>query len=171
MSYDIGEVKNIHYGDILVKFGSYIDLASDEIPYIKNGTVAEYKSNLLQNGDVVFADTAEDETVGKAVEVINTNCTNIVAGLHTMAYRPKSKFSPYFMAYYLNTDAYRRQLLPLMQGVKVLSLSRSNLAKTLLSYPTMLEEQAQIGTFFRTLDTIIATYKRKLDGLRKLKKA
>ena len=33
------------------------------------------------------------------------------------------------------------------------------------------EEQTAIGTFFRTLDNTIAIYKRKLDGLRELKKS
>ena len=38
-------------------------------------------------------------------------------------------------------------------------------------YTPSVSEQTAIGNFFRTLDDIIALYKRKLDGLRKLKKA
>jgi hypothetical protein len=34
-----------------------------------NGEIAGYKSQLLRDGDALFADTAEDETVGKATEI------------------------------------------------------------------------------------------------------
>ena len=47
LNYESVEIKNIHYGDILVKFGAFVDSASDEIPYITNGTAAEHKSNNL----------------------------------------------------------------------------------------------------------------------------
>jgi len=157
LNYDNGEVMNIHYGDILIKFGSCVDVASDEIPYITNGSVVDYRSNLLQDGDVIFADTAEDETAGKVIEITNSTGTNIVSGLHTMVYRPIAKFAPYFMGYYLNSHSYRHQLIPLLQGAKVLSISRSNLAKTQLSYPLSQDEQAAIGDFFRNLDILIET--------------
>ncbi|MCL1976372.1 MAG: restriction endonuclease subunit S [Firmicutes bacterium] len=49
-------------------------------------------------------------------------------------------------------------------------LSVDKLKKIDSSSPTK-EEQARIGVFFRTLDNTIAIYKRKLYGLRELKKA
>ena len=33
---------------------------------------------ILKDGDVIIADTAEDETVGKAVEVINVKNKNVI---------------------------------------------------------------------------------------------
>ena len=159
LNYDNGEVLNIHYGDILIKFGSLVDSAKDEIPYITNGLVVDYRGYLLQDGDIIFADTAEDETAGKVVEITNSFGINIVSGLHTMVYRPKCTFAPYFLGYYLNSTSYRHQLLPLMQGAKVLSLSRSNLAKTQICYPKSLDEQATIGIFFRDLDALIEANK------------
>ena len=171
LNYENGEVKNIHYGDILVKFGSFVDAANDNIPFITNGSVGTYKSYLLKNGDIIFADTAEDETVGKVVEIVNSQDVNIVSGLHTMVFRPKDKFSAYFLGYYLNTNAYHHQLLPLMQGIKVLSLSRSNLYKTLLRYPTLLQEQTSIGNFFRSLDDSIVQKKQQCEQTANIKKA
>ncbi|MCL2617203.1 MAG: restriction endonuclease subunit S, partial [Defluviitaleaceae bacterium] len=171
LNYEDGEVKNIHYGDILVKFGSFLDAASKEIPFITDATAAEYRGNLLRDGDIVFADTAEDETVGKAVEITNSGANNIVAGLHTVVYRPKREFSPYFVGYCCCSNAYRHQLFSLMQGIKVLSLSRGNLAKTSICYPASLGEQAAIGNFFRSLDSLIEAQREELEKLQNIKSA
>ena len=94
-----------------------------------------------------------------------------MSGLHTMVYRPKQKFANYFLGYYLNANAYHQQLLPLMQGIKVLSLSRNNLSKTLLCYPTSIEEQTAIGNFFRSLDTLIEAQQQEIEKLQNIKKA
>ena len=171
LNYENGEVLNIHYGDILVKFGSFVDVSSDDIPFITDGLLTDYKNNLLQDGDVIFADTAEDETAGKVIEITSSIGTNIVSGLHTMVYRPKTKFAPYFLGYYLNSNSYRHQMIPLLQGAKVLSISRSNLAKTKLSYPVSLDEQTAIGNFFRNFDALINAQQEELVKLQNIKKA
>ena len=126
---------------------------------------------LLKNGDIIFADTAEDEAAGKVVEITNVNDINIVSGLHTIVYRPKVKFADCFMGYYLNTNAYRHQLLPLMQGAKVLSLGRSHLATTFVCYPSSLDEQAIIADFFRNLDVTIVLKKQQYEQMINIKKA
>ena len=40
-----------------------------------------------------------------------------------------------------------------------------------LMMPTSFEEQSQIGAYFRTLDHLITLHQRKLETLKKLKKA
>ena len=67
-----GEVRNIHYGDVLIKYGTSVDIGNSSIPCIKPGRNIEKFSSTsyLQNGDIVFADTAEDYAVGKATEII-----------------------------------------------------------------------------------------------------
>ncbi len=171
LNYDNGQIKNIHYGDILVKYAAVLDYKNDKIPFITDGKISDFKSQLLQNGDVIFADTAEDEVVGKAIEINVPADTFIVSGLHTMAYRPKAKLSSFYLGHYLNSNAYHHQLLPLMQGVKVLSISRTNLAKTIVRYPLSEQEQTQIGNFFQNLDQSIALHEKKLAQTQNLKKA
>jgi len=170
LNYDEGEIKNIHYGDILVKFDSIIDISNPKVPFITGGKAEDYKNQLLQNGDIIIADTAEDETTGKAVEITGISDNYVVSGLHTMVARPNEAFARGYLGYYLNSQAYRNQLLPLMQGIKVLSLSKTNMAKTTIIFPKNKSEQTRIGTFFRTLDDAITLHKRKLDGLKELKK-
>lgn len=170
LNYESGQIKNIHYGDILVKYAAVLDYRNDRIPFITDGKVSDFKSQRLQNGDVIFADTAEDETVGKAIEINIPVDAFIVSGLHTMAYRPNTKLSSFYLGHYLNSNSYHYQLLPLMQGIKVLSISRTNLAKTLVRYPTAEQEQTQIGNFFQNLDQSIALHEKKLTQTQNLKK-
>ncbi|UNM88950.1 restriction endonuclease subunit S [Vagococcus sp. CY52-2] len=171
LNYDEGDVKSVHYGDILIKYSTILNIKIDEIPYITDGKLEKYNSNLLKNGDLIFADAAEDETVGKAVEVSGITDENLVAGLHTIVARSKEKKAEFFLGYYINSDVYHRQLLRLMQGSKVSSISKGNLQKTIVSFPKNMEEQSQIGNFFKQLDDTIALHQCELEKLQEMKKA
>ncbi|MBC2071113.1 restriction endonuclease subunit S [Listeria seeligeri] len=170
LNYDNGEIKSVHYGDILVNYDSILEIAKDRIPFITNGVIDKYKPNLLENGDLIFADAAEDETVGKAVEVDGKINEYIVAGLHTIVARPRRKMAKFFWGYYINSSIYHNQLLRLMQGTKVASISKSNLQKTCIAYPDNFAEQQKLGNFFKQLDDTIALHQRKLEALKLMKK-
>jgi type I restriction enzyme S subunit len=171
LSFEVGEIKNVHYGDVLIKFGASIDVEKDAIPSIIHANEENYRNQFLQNGDVIMADAAEDETVGKASEIVNSGNLKVVSGLHTIVCRPREKKQPYFLGYYINSQSYHSQLIPLMQGTKVSSLSRTNLSKTYVCYPSDSEEQANIGSFFKNLDDLITLHQRKLDKLKNVKKS
>ena len=160
LSYDEGIVLNVHYGDILVKYGSVLDVQRDEIPHIPQSCREDYSGALLQEGDIIIADTAEDETTGKACEIDNLQGSSIVSGLHTMVCRPRKQMASGYLGYYLNSNAYHHQLLPLMQGIKVLSLSRSNIQKTSVSYPAEVEEQQLIASYFKRFDNLVTLHQR-----------
>ncbi|EKG2418486.1 restriction endonuclease subunit S [Listeria monocytogenes] len=170
LNYDKGEVKNVHYGDVLIKYPCILNIKKEEIPYITGGCLEAYNSNLLENGDLIFADAAEDETVGKAVEVNGITNENLVSGLHTIVARATTQKAKYFLGYYINSDIYHRQLLRLMQGSKVSAISKGNLQKTDVSFPKDIEEQQKIGSYFKKLDSTIALHQRKLDALKLMKK-
>lgn len=166
---DSGKVKNIHYGDILTKFGAYISADSNEIPYIEReidlSRFAE--KSYLQSGDIVIADTAEDETVGKALEVINVECP-VLAGQHTLLCRPKVRFSEKFLGYYLNAACYHDQLLPFIVGTKVSSISKASVAQTRLAMPKY-EEQQAISCILSDMDDDITELEKKLAKYRQIK--
>ena len=171
LSYDEGTVLNVHYGDVLIKYGSVLDVQKDDIPRIPHRCREDFNGALLQDGDVIIADTAEDETTGKACEIGNLQGSAIVSGLHTMVCRPRNRMALGYLGYYLNSNAYHYQLLPLMQGIKVLSLSRSNIQKTSVSYPSAMKEQQLIASYFSQLDHLITLHQRKYDKLTKVKKS
>ena len=170
LSYDEGTVLNVHYGDVLIKYGSVLDVQKDDIPRIPYRCREDFNGALLQDGDVIIADTAEDETTGKACEIGNLQGRAIVSGLHTMVCRPRHRMALGYLGHYLNSNAYHHQLLPLMQGIKVLSLSRSNIQKTSVSYPTVEKEQQLIANYFSQLDNLITLHQRKCDDTKELKK-
>ena len=172
LNYDQGIAKNVHYGDVLIKFNEYLDASKEVLPYIEDEKVIDkFQNSFLRDGDIVIADTAEDETVGKCTEIGQIRDLPIIAGLHTMPCRPKGKYAPKYLGYYLNADAYHRELLPLMQGVKVTSISRSGVKDTDIIVSEEYDEQKKIGQYLFTLDEKIKFEKDKLDRLIILKKS
>ena len=172
LSSEQGIAKNVHYGDILVKFGEVIDVKIESLPMIADESImAKYKSSFLQNGDVIVADTAEDETVGKCTEIAGLSDEIVISGLHTIPYRPLQKFASGYLGYYMNSASFHNQLLPLMQGIKVTSISKTTLQNTDILYPKSANEQAHIGQYFSHLDHLITLHQRKLEKLKIVKKA
>ena len=90
-----GTVRNVHYGDILTRFGEVLDCEKDEVPYLNAPSLLAASAQGLQDGDVILADTAEDDTVGKATEIYGLGKGKMVAGLHTIPCRvKKGAFAP-----------------------------------------------------------------------------
>lgn len=135
-----GQARNIHYGDVLVKYGAVVDVQRDGAPFV-NPDVECKRWDCLKDGDVVIADTAEDETVGKAVEISNAGSDIVYSGLHTIACRPKEEFAPGYLGNYINSMSYHDQLRPYMQGIKVTSVSKTNIGLTHLLVPTLPEQR------------------------------
>ena len=163
LSNEAGVAKNVHYGDVLIKFGEVLDVSKEKLPMISDESVlSKYKSSFLQNGDVIVVDTAEDSTVGKCSEIAGLNDEVVLSGLHTIPYRPIEKFTSGYLGYYLNSSAYHNQLIPLMQGIKVTSISKSAMQDTDIVYPKSVEEQGKIGDYFQSLDNLITLHQRKL---------
>jgi type I restriction enzyme S subunit len=171
LNQESGSVRNVHYGDVLIKYGSVLDVQNDELPFITGRSKDDFKGALLQNGDIIIADTAEDETTGKVCEIVNIQDKDVVAGLHTMVCRPKNKTAEGYFGYYMNSSSYHHQLLPLMQGIKVLSLSKTNVQKTTVKYPKDKAEQQKIADCLRRIDTLITLHQRKLEKLQNIKKS
>ena len=170
LNYESGTVKTVHYGDVLIKFGDYIDVSETELPYISDDAIADkFTKSFLQDGDIVIADTAEDDTVGKCTEIRGSEGAKLLSGLHTIACRPKEKYGPMFLGYYINSPAYHNQLKPLMQGIKVTSISKSALQDTDLIVPQSIGEQTKIGTYFSGLDSLITHHQRRHDTLLEFK--
>ena len=163
LSDEEGCALNVHYGDVLVKYNEILDVANSNLPMaVSSDIIEKYKSSYLQDGDVVIADTAEDESVGKCCEIAGAGDNIILAGLHTMPVRPTIKFASRYLGFYLNAPSYHRQLIPLMQGTKVTSISKSSIKNTTVLHPNEYEEQNQIGEYFDKLDHLITLHQRKL---------
>lgn len=161
MNGENGIARNVHYGDILIKFGDCLDGEQNDLPFITDDTVLpKFAGSILSEGDVIFADTAEDEAAGKCIELRKLPKEPTISGLHTIPARPRFPFGTGYLGHYLNSDAYHRQLLPLMQGIKVISVSKAALQDTQVRFPS-LSEQSAIGVALSEIDALITLHQRE----------
>jgi len=164
-----GRIRNIHYGDILVKFNEIVSLKDCRIDCLTNEGELRSPADYIQDGDIIIADTAEDETAGKVVEMRDVGDNKAVAGLHTVFLRPpKMLFAHGWLGYWMNSRYYHDQLLPYMTGIKVLSLSKSSLSGTEVFYPPR-SEQERIVSVFESIDSHISALRCQVEKMQKLK--
>ena len=165
-----GVVYNIHYGDVLIKYSYIINCEKEVLPFINRNVYNDSMTDFVENGDIIISDTAEDETVGKTCEVQNVGNRKILAGLHTMLLRPnKGLFAPCFLGYYINSEAYHKKLLPLIQGIKVCSIGKLAIQNTLIAIPDV-DEQNAIASVLVNADKEIGLTKEKLASLQSQKR-
>ena len=167
MNDSCGVVRNIHYGDVLIKYPTIVDVEKCAIPYL-NENVKIKLQKLVQSGDIIIADTAEDETVGKCVEIKNVGNNKIVAGLHTFFCRPTAPFAAGWLGYYINSTNYHNQLIPYITGIKVSSISRTSIQETKLLVPPIVEQKA-IAEALSDVDGLIAALDKKIAKKRLIK--
>lgn len=155
LNYASGQFRNIHYGDVLILFPEVLDCTREDVPYINDEVRISGSAQPLQDGDVVMADTAEDETVGKVTEVMNTSDKPVMAGLHTIPCRVKfGEFVPKWLGYYMNSHLYHDQLLPYIHGTKVSSVSKGSLGDTVIVVPKA-PEQKRIVDALSDVDALV----------------
>lgn len=148
-----GGIGNIHYGDVLIKYGAVLS-EKDSIPRIRTEFESAARAFLQQN-DIIVADTAEDETVGKVVQIGDISFP-LVSGLHTIVCRPLMPTAAGYLGYYMNSRGYHDQLLPYITGIKVSSVSKTSIRKTELHVPSTVAEQEAIVNAIESFDCHIA---------------
>lgn len=164
-----GAVRNIHYGDILTQFSEVLKCNEVEIPYINDLSLLSSSTQLLQDGDLIIADTAEDETVGRVTEVQCLGDEKLVAGLHTIPCRvKKGDFAPGWLGYYMNSHMYHNQIIPFITGIKVSSILKSAIAETLIVIPPV-DEQKQIVKILSQMDILIQKEKKVAEKIMAVK--
>ena len=166
-----GEYQNVHYGDVLIKYPSILDCSKETIPFINEGINVKFSKYGIVEGDIIIADTAEDETVGKVVEFFNLGEKKIVSGLHTFLCRKiTDDFAPKWLGYFMNQANFHNQLLPFITGTKVSAISRTAIQNVKVLIPSK-EEQTAIANVLSSMVKEIETLNTKLEKYRNLKTA
>lgn len=164
LNYEIGKVKNIHYGDIHTKFPSNLDCERFEIPFI-NSDIELNKikvESYCKNGDLVIADASEDyNDIGKAIELKNVNNNQLLAGLHTFLARDKSGLTiDGYRGYMLLNEDIKLQIKKIATGISVLGISKTNLGELKVRIP-LIAEQEKIASFLSKVDEKIEKLNKK----------
>lgn len=173
LNYEIGKIKNIHYGDIHTKFSMLFNIENENVPYINSEIdLSKIKpQNYCQIGDLVIADASEDyNDIGKSIEITNLNKEPLLAGLHTFLARPnKYDMQIGFSSYLMQSWVVRKQIMTIAQGTKVLSLATSRLGRVKLNIPS-LKEQQKIATYLSAIDLKIEAVQTQLTQTQEFKK-
>jgi type I restriction enzyme S subunit len=166
---DDGAIKNIHYGDVLIKYGSVLDVRNSQIPAVNEALTTFKLRNVAQDGDIIIADTAEDETVCKATELYNIGDCKVVSGLHTMWCRPQDGlFAGKYLGYFFNASIYHNQVLPYIQGIKVSSVSKCAIQDTFILVPNYSEQQ-RIASALTSVDNLLSSLDKLIAKKRDIK--
>ena len=172
----LGEVANIfdgthqtpQYVSSGIKFVSVENIATLESKKFisEEAYNKEYANKQAEKGDVLMTRIGDIGT-SKIIEADEALAYYVTLAL----LKPKEIVSD-FLAHVISSpkvqdDIWKRTLH--VAFPKKINLGEINQVDVVM--PSSAEEQSHIGTFFRTLDNTIAIHKRKLDGLRELKKA
>ena len=130
----------------------------------------DYKQHEVKYGDVFFtisSETAQD--VGMS-SVWPFKIRNVYLNSFCFGLRVNTKFNLRYLASILRSSVYRKQIVPLAQGISRFNISKNKVLKTVISVPPIREQEC-IGSLFRCLDSLIAAAERKVLLLKKKKHA
>ena len=139
---DVG-IPCVNYGEIHSKYGFEIDPQRHSLKYVDVKYLQENPQALLKRGDFVFADTSEDiDGAGNFTHLDSDIAT--FAGYHTIIarYNGKIKADIRYLAYLLDSEAFRTQIRKRVKGVKVYSITNAILKDTLVWIPPLPEQKA-----------------------------
>ena len=119
---------------------------------------------------MIVADASEDYKGIADACIVNTisDSYKIVAGLHTIAFRPKSKLCSKFLYFYLSTDIFKHFGYKTGTGLKVFGISYKELAKFKLKEPSVTEQKKIVKLLF-LIEKAINLQQRKLQLLKRRK--
>ena len=160
LSYEEGEIRNLHYGLIHSFQTSGINSAS--LPMIKYEAMPK-QYTLCQIGDVAFADASEDTSeIGKSVEFVDVDEIETICGLHTIHGRDvKNRTVVGFKGFAFNSRYFHYQIKRLAQGTKVYSITANNLSSCYVYLPD-LETQKAIVKLLRAYEDQLIVSRRTL---------
>jgi len=163
----------LHYGDIHKSSKSFIDVQAEfeNIPKLNISLKRISTVSLLEDGDVVFVDASEDdEGASKHIVVVNKENTPFISGLHTIVAKSKTKeLANSFRRYCFHTTDIKQQFYYYAVGTKVTGISKTNIAKVFISFPSSLAEQDAIAEILSDMDVEIAALETRREKTSLLK--
>ncbi len=153
-----GKYNCVHYGELFTRYGAVADdvvSRTDERPLVSS-----------KFGDVLFpASDVTPDGLGRCTTLLKEG---VLLGGDIIGFR-QSECEPAFLSYAVNNA--KQQIIRLVSGTTVRHSSASRLACVNIAYPPSATEQRRIGSFFRSLDALIAGREKALEKLESLKKS
>ena len=163
----------ISYGQIHSKLNNGTCIKDGLIRYVPNVFIENNANSLVNEGDVIFADTSEDlDGCGNCVYVDKKMI--LFAGYHTIIAKNISRCHNKYLPYLFQTDTWRNQIRTLASGVKLFSISQKILASTSVIIPTLSEQQAIAEFLDRKcldIDELVSLQKQMIKELQAYKQS
>lgn len=134
--------------------------------FINKEFYEKQKDKLLHTGDLVMVQSGH---VGHTA-VIPKELDGTAAHALIMFQEYKEQVNPYFLNFQFQTIESLRKLESIATGNTIKHILASEMKKFEVSLP-QLEEQTQIGNFFKQLDNLITLHQRKLEKTKAMKSA
>lgn len=154
------------------QFVTYMNVFSNPVglPDMTEAVEIDDSQNKVLFGDVLFTTSSETpEEVGMS-SVWLENAENTYLNSFCFGYRPTVKFNPYYLAYMLRSSSMRKKITFLAQGISRYNISKNKMMDIEIPIPNI-EEQKQIGAFFKHLDKLITLHQCKFQIVSKQRKA
>ena len=160
------------FGHGNANFVTYMNVFSNPIASLDMLEPVEIDSrqNEVKVGDVFFTTSSETPEEVGMTSVMLENKPNTYLNSFCFGYRPTEKIDYLYLAYMLRSDAVRKKITFLAQGISRYNISKNRVMEIDIPLPKLCE-QTQIGTYFHNLDNLITLHQRKLETLKKLKKS
>jgi type I restriction enzyme S subunit len=163
----------VNYGEVHSKYGFEVNPQKHPLKCVGEEYVKTSPYALLQNGDIVFADTSEDiDGSGNFTQLVSDE--QIFAGYHTIIARPFDRECSRFYAYLLDSKELRTQIRHAVKGVKVFSITQAILRGVNIWLPP-LKERTQIANFLdhetAKIDTLIEKQQQLIKLLKEKRQA
>jgi len=167
----LGEVAEINPRSVLPDSFEYVDLESVVGTSLishrteNKDTAPSRAQRLAQRGDIFFQ-TVRPYQKNNYFFDNYSECFVFSTGYAQL--RPQ--IDGYFLFSKLQEEKFVVQVLDNCTGTSYPAINSSDLSQIIIDMSVSKDEQEKIGNFFHTIDTAITLHKRKLDGLKELKR-
>lgn len=163
----------ISYGQIHSKINTGTKMSKELVRFVSPDYLKSNPQSLLKPNDFIFADTSEDiEGCGNCS--FNDFDDQIFAGYHTVVARPINLSYPKYYAYLFQSKSWKNQVQSLVNGVKVYSINKGILKKSVLLFPPLAEQEAIVKYLDEKtakIDKLVAQVEREIELLKEYKQA
>ncbi len=131
---------------------------------------------LLKKGEFAYNKSTSSDAPWGAVKRLDRYEMGVLSTLYIVfALKEDGNIDSDFLVSYYDTDCWHKGVQAIAaEGARnhgLLNITPADYFETVLTVPSNVKEQHQIGTFFAKLDSLITLHQRKLETLQKMKKS
>jgi len=154
----------VSYGEVHSKYGFEVNVDKHALKCVSQTYLETNPECLLVEGDVIFADTSEDQDgSGNFTQLCGKE--RIFAGYHTVVVRFNVDLCNRFMAYVFDSESFRNQIRTSVKGVKVFSVTQAILKNATTWLPPIKEQESiahHLDSITLKIDSLISNQEQAI---------